>query len=174
MKTKLYEMIDNLLNQSTISPMKLKLLEKVFRFGIPFNAPHGISFVEISGNRVKMKMANKRSNHNHIGTMHACSIATLGEFPAGLNLLKNLSAQSFRFVLVKLQIDYHHHGSTDLFGVCDIDDSTRDLIESKKKSGESFEITLTTEVSNTKDRAIASVHTTWQVKPWGQVKKEKS
>ena len=80
-----YKLIDKLMENPTT--LNLMALNKVLTIGIPFNAPHGFKIVELSSDIVRITLPNRKLNHNHIGGIHACAMATVGEYCAGMALL---------------------------------------------------------------------------------------
>lgn len=95
-----YKLIDKLM----ANPTKLNLvaLDKVLRLGIPFNAPHGFAIRNISPDEVKVSLPNRKLNHNHIGGIHACAMATVGEYCAGLSLLSRFGISKYRLIMSEL------------------------------------------------------------------------
>jgi acyl-coenzyme A thioesterase PaaI-like protein len=83
-----YKLIDKLMEKST--KLNLMALDKVLTLGIPFNAPHGFTIKEISSDQVRVSLPNRKLNHNHIGGIHACAMATVGEYCAGCCLWRKL------------------------------------------------------------------------------------
>lgn len=171
MNQKLSKLIDQLLSKSD-KPLTLKLIEKLFITGIPFNKPHGFKFNHIRNDEVEVFLPFKRLNKNHIGTMHACAIATLGEFPAGLVLTKNLGSSKYRFVMTELKATYNKHSNTNLRGVAKLPQKKLNTLMNELEAKGVGKVILTTDIINTKDEKVAVIQTEWQVKDWSQVKKK--
>lgn len=149
---------------------QLKIIEKLMNFGIPFNSPHSFKFNKLSLNSAKMTLPFKRANKNHLGTAHACAIATLGEYPAGLLLIKNFSPTKYRFVMTKLEAEYTKHGVGDLVGTVDIDEAMKTRIKNELETEGVAQVRMTTKISNSKSQAVAEISTRWQIKKWDLVK----
>ena len=68
------------------------VLSWLFRRVIPFNAPHGLRIAAVAtgpdGTAVAVVLPWRRRNRNHIGTVHACALATAAEFATGLGLVE--------------------------------------------------------------------------------------
>ena len=144
-------------------------LDNLMRLGIPFNTPHGFSFKSITETEVQIHAPNFKLNHNHLGGMHACAIATLGEFCAGMTLVKHLGFSRYRFILSELSVKYHLQGRTALTGVAKM---SLDRIEKIKKDLETEDKILvehTTEILNKHGEKVADVKTIWQIKDWKKV-----
>src|SRR5690606_36258047 len=127
------------------SQMNLMALNKVLTLGIPFNAPHGFKIKKIDAECVQIDLPHKKLNHNHLGGVHACAIATLGEFCAGLSILKHFGISEYRLIMSNLNAQYSYQARKNLTGKCvqhfDREQVRRDLEDSGKSSQ-----TLTTTV----------------------------
>ena len=171
MSKKLFQFVDKLL-ESSHKPMTLKVIEKLFIQGIPFNKPHGFKFTKLDFEEVEVFLPYKRLNKNHLNTMHACAIATLGEFPAGLTLTKNLGSTKYRYVMTELTSTYHKHANTDLRGLSKLPKDKLDKLMNELSDEGVGTITLITNIFNTKNEEVATVQTQWQIKDWNKVKKK--
>ncbi len=160
--------IDILLENPTGA--KLKLASFVFAQAIPFNIPHGFSFQKISAEEIKMKMDYIRKNKNHLGGMHACAIATLGEYCAGVLLLKNFGTQKYRYILSDLNIKYHYQGRMDLLGSAKIETTKIEELKQALTNQDTISQEVITEVHDTKANHVATITSTWQLKSWDKVK----
>lgn len=172
MNKKISKLIDQLLEKAH-KPMTLKLIEKLFINGIPFNKPHGFKFKKIDDKEVIIFLPYKRLNKNHLNTMHACAIATLGEFPAGLVLTKNLGSANYRYVMTELKATYEKHANTDLLGSSKLPQRKLNALLKELEQKGVGKIILTTDITNTRDERVAIIQTEWQIKSWDKVKRKK-
>jgi acyl-coenzyme A thioesterase PaaI-like protein len=164
----IFKVIDHLLAKP--DALNLTILDKVLRVGIPFNAPHGFKIKKIDQENIVISLPNKKLNHNHLGGVHACAMATVGEFCAGLSLLKTFGISKYRLILSELSVKYFYQGRTDLEGNCS---PTQIDIEGAKRSLESdgkYLQSLTTMIRDLNGKEVAEVSTMWQLKAWDQVK----
>lgn len=76
--------IQKLIKNAESSRFSLWKLNQILWRGIPFNKPHKFKIIEISEGHAKISIPFKRSNLNHIKTLHACSMATCAEYASGL------------------------------------------------------------------------------------------
>ena len=171
MSKKLFQFVDKLLENSH-KPITLKVIEKLFIQGIPFNKPHGFKFNKLDFDEVEVFLPYKRLNKNHLNTVHACAIATLGEFPAGLTLTKNLGSAKYRYIMTELKSTYHKHANTDLRGIAKLPKDKLDKLINDLSSQGVATIILETNIINTKEEEVATVQTQWQVKDWKKVRKK--
>lgn len=167
--TTTFKWLSELLKRSD-SPLALKALQKIFDFKIPFNGPHGIKIKKITQAEAVAFLPNKRSNKNHLGTIHACAMATLGEFPAGLLLIKNLDAAKFRVVMTKLEASYLKRATTSLRGVCKTDEKQIREVLDQLNQGIPGQIQMSSQIIDDKDQIVANILTSWQLKAWDQIK----
>jgi acyl-coenzyme A thioesterase PaaI-like protein len=163
-----YKMIDKLLANPT--PINLMALDKVLRIGIPFNAPHNFKIKKLNADEVIISLPNSKLNHNHIGGVHACAMATVGEYCAGMSLLSSFGISKYRLILSELNVKYTYQGRVHLEGVCsprqiDIEAVRKGLEETGKYNQE-----LKTIIRDLNGKEVAEVSTVWQLKNWEQVK----
>ncbi|MAX66202.1 MAG: DUF4442 domain-containing protein [Bacteriovoracaceae bacterium] len=168
MNKKISEFVDSLLSNSN-KKLVLKTLEKLFNSGIPFNLPHKFKFIELSQQQTIIELPFIKKNKNHLGGQHACAIATLGEYPAGLSIIKFFGSSSYRIILKELHTHYFQQGRGKLQGRVDVQKYNFKEFKEQLDSHTSVDITLTTEIYNTDQEVIAEVTTTWQLKPWTKV-----
>lgn len=148
----------------------LKTIEKLLTLGIPFNAPHKFKLLELSEEQALMSLPFKRVNRNHLGTVHACALATLGEFPAGVLLIKHFSPSEFRVIMTKMEAQYHKHGVGELVGRVQMkEDRKTETSKALAKEGLGT-IRMETEISDKKGRAVSTITTHWQLKNWNLIK----
>lgn len=164
-----YKVIDKLMENPT--KMNLMALDKVMTLGIPFNAPHGMKIRQISEDQVRVSLPNRKLNHNHLGGIHACAMATVGEYCAGLSLLSCFGISKYRLIMSELSVTYTWQGRTDLEGICSPRVIDKDAVKAALDDGKTYTQSFETVVQEGKTgKEVARVKTTWQLKPWGSVK----
>lgn len=164
-----YKLIDNLIQNPTKA--NLIILNKILSFGIPFNAPHSFKIKNLSQDLVKIQLPNKKLNHNHISGIHACAIATVGEFCAGLSILSSFGISKYRLILAELNVKYSYQGKTHLEGSCLPTQINQEEVKNALETNGTYLQTLKTVISEEKSgKEVAVVTTTWQLKPWNLVK----
>jgi acyl-coenzyme A thioesterase PaaI-like protein len=164
-----YQLIDKLIANPT--KVNLIALDKVFAVGIPFNAPHGFKIKKVDNEAVVIMAPNRKLNHNHLGGVHACAIATVGEFCAGMSLLVSFGISKYRLILSELNVKYTYQGREDLEGTCLPAQIDREAVERALEADGKYFQTLKTLVRDKKSgKEVAEITTTWQLKPWSLVK----
>ena len=160
--------MDNWL-QGDVSKLKLKALETMFNNGIPFNTPHKFKFTQITNQKTLITLPFIRKNKNHLGGIHACAVATLGEYPAGLSIIKRFGASRYRIIMKRIQVEYFKQAKEELVGEVIINQKEFDEVEKKLTTEDQVDIVMTTNILNGSDEVISVVHTTWQLKNWTKV-----
>lgn len=168
MKISQHALIERILDKP--SSIEMIVLDKVLKFMIPFNSPHGFKLLALNDEEIKIRLPYKNKNLNHLKGIHACAIATVGEFCAGMSLIRSFPMSKYRPILAKLEAEYLYQGKTDLIGsikiVPDKILAVKDEIETAGKSLIELETVLTDKNQN----VVAKVRTTWQIKSWDKVK----
>jgi acyl-coenzyme A thioesterase PaaI-like protein len=146
------------------------VLTRVFWRWIPFNRPHRFRIVALAPGRAQVSASLRRANRNHLGTLHACALATIGEFSAGLALLGAFSPSEYRLIMSRLEVDYTRRANTEVLAASTIE--SQDLVEIRQRLGDGEVVTrwMTSELKNTSNDVVATVRTQWQIKAWSATK----
>lgn len=163
-----YKIIDKLL--ANPSSMNLMALDKVLRIGIPFNAPHGFKIKNLGPDAVIISLPNRKLNHNHIGGVHACAMATVGEYCAGMALLSSFGISKYRLILSELNVKYTYQGRVDLEGICYPNQIDVEAVKSGLEKENKYLQPLKTVIRDLNGKEVAEVTTVWQLKNWEHVK----
>ena len=168
MRKALYKLIDKLLENPT--KVNLMALDKLLTVGIPFNAPHGFKIKSLNQDAVIIALPNRKLNHNHIGGIHACAMATVGEYCAGLSLLSSFGISKYRLILSDLSVKYTYQGRVDLEGVCYPNQIDVEKVRVALEADGIYSQPLKTTIRDLNGKEVAVVSTVWQLKNWEQVK----
>ncbi len=153
-------------NKVTSPALRLPLLNTLLTVGIPFNRWLGMKVRTLSPEVVRVMSPPRKLRENHLKGAHACALALLGEFPAGLLIAQNFSFGQYRIILSELTAQYQKQGRGRLVG-----EALRpNAWPSTDEKGEIW-IDLQTHITNAENEAVALVKTRWQVKPWELVRK---
>jgi acyl-coenzyme A thioesterase PaaI-like protein len=163
-----FKWIDKLLENP--SSLNLMALNKVLTVGIPFNAPHGFKIKKLDEDGVLITLPNRKLNHNHLGGIHACAMATVGEFCAGMSLLTSFGISRYRLILSELHVTYSYQGRVDLEGFCSPRQIDKEAIKTALDKDGKYLQSLKTIIRDKNGKEVAVVSTTWQLKVWEQVK----
>ena len=149
-------------NPSTIS---LKVVNTLLPTIVPFNQSHHIKINSITSNKITTFLPLRRSNKNHVATMHACAIATLGEFTAGILLMREVPLDKYRMILQELSTDYHFQAKEDLFANVTLPAGFADDLKILNETG-ILSIPLVTSITQQDGKKIATTTTLWHLKQW--------
>lgn len=150
-------------------PRALPLVNVLLPLVVPFNAPHGFKLRELSSTAATVVVPFRRRNKNHLGSLHACALATGCELAAGLLLSSSVDLRVFRLIMRRLQIDFEHQARTAARVTCG-GSRLEDLSASSGGDPEGVTVELLSEASDTDGRIVCRALTTWQLKPWSAVR----
>ena len=163
-----------LLHKAKKSRLTLKCLNAALSLGIPFNRVHKFKIKAVEDNAVTCFAPNIRKNHNHLRGMHACGIATVGEFAAGMTLMLKFSPEKYRVIMSQLEVKYHYQGRQDLLARAEISPQLLEELLAQLQQQDSVKQAILTEVHDQDRNHVASITTHWQIKPWSKVKLKKA
>lgn len=164
MKFDIFKMAEHIPNLR----LRRKVLDYTFSWAIPFNKGLGLKLKEVSPSQVTVFSSPLRRRQNHVGGAHACYLALMGEYAAGLCLAQNYSPEKFRMIIGSLKMTYHKQGRSALSSTAK---KPSDLIsfEDALSKGE-FWVPMRSEITNDKSELIATCETEWQIKAWEEVR----
>lgn len=163
-----------LLNQILHSDNKLsfKITNKILQKLIPFNTSHRLRVSKKNINEVCSILPFIKRNKNHLGSIHACGISTVGEFSAGILMILNFPIESYRPILKKLNLDYHKQAYSELKSVSSITKIECDKFKQLLESEGCIDIPIVSAIHDKNGQHIATAYSLWQIKKWNQVKTE--
>ncbi|MDA0728721.1 MAG: YiiD C-terminal domain-containing protein [Bacteroidetes bacterium] len=140
-----------------------RLLQEV----IPFNRPHRLRVVSLSDHSCTIALPFRRRNKNHLGTMHACAIATASEYAAGMCVLATLGVGGFRLIMSDLHVTYVRRGEMDCQATASFPEEVKqDMIRGLDLDGKA-QFDMVSEVSDAKGQPVARAVVTWHIKRMG-------
>ena len=149
---------------------KPNLFSQMMQEIVPFNRPHRISVIKISAQGCTVAIPERRRNLNHLGTMHACAIAAAGEYVSGLNVIEAFDISKYRLIMSRLEVDYLKRPS----GSCTANSSwPKEMLVALKTSLKSDGVAtfaMTSKLTDSKSKHVATTTTHWQVKSWEKVR----
>jgi hypothetical protein len=117
-----------------------------------------------------MSIPYKRKKLNHLGGIHACGLATLGEFSAGISIIRRFPFSQYRLILKDLQCEFTYQGKTDLLGEAEFEQEQIDQVLKQLETEEKVDVPMVTKITDKNQNAVAVIKTTWQIKDWSRVK----
>ena len=151
-----------------VDSLRRKAMDVLLTVGIPFNRWLGMRLDHLDTHKVRVISPPAVLRRNHVGSAHACSLALLGEYPAGLIVAQEYPSDKFRMIISSLNIEYSKQGRGVLYGEALAPDNWPDLIDDEGW------IEMKTEITNEKAETIAICKTTWQVKSWDRIERDRT
>jgi acyl-coenzyme A thioesterase PaaI-like protein len=147
-----------------VPQIKNKVMDIAINLAIPFNRWLGMKIEVLYADRVVVSSPPRTLRKNHVGGAHACALALLGEYPAGLMLSQTFTADQYRMIITKLDVTYHKQGRGHLKSEVLAPQAWPELEKGI------LIVDLKTEITNAKNESVATVLTTWQLKEWALVR----
>ncbi len=147
-----------------IPQIRNRVMDVAINLAIPFNRWLGMKIIAMSAVQVRVSSPPRTLRRNHVGGAHACALALLGEYPAGVLISQTYSMQDYRMIIAKLDVEYFKQGRGTLIG-----EATAPSQWPEEKDGEVW-LELQTEIKNEKGEMVAVAKTKWQLKKWELIK----
>lgn len=136
----------------------------------PFNAHLRAKMLEWTDRRCHIKLVRRRGVRNHVGSIHAGALFTLGETCAGLVIVRNFPFEKYRPLMSDVKVSYSKQARGDVTGEAEVLPEEISRIMSVISDGEIPFTEISTVIRNKDGETIAVVGTTWQIKSWDQVR----
>ena len=131
---------------------------------IPFNRPHRLRVQTLTDHSCEVSLPWRRRNLNHVGTMHACALATAAEYASGLCVLSALGVGKARLVMAELNMTYQRRAESACVACASL---PADVLEQvKEKLGQEGRVAfdLHSEVQDAEGEVVAEARITWHLK----------
>lgn len=138
-------------------------------FMSPFNARLKACLLEWTDRKCLIGVRRIRAVRNHVGSIHAGALFTLGETCAGLVIIRNFPFSGYRPLMSDVQVNYSRQARSDVTGECVMTDDMLADMRAVLEKGEVPSVRLVTNIYDDKKEIVAVVSTQWQVKPWNLV-----
>ena len=145
-------------------PIRRRALDLMLTVGIPFNRWLGLRLGAVEPGRVQVLSPESTLRRNHVGGAHACALALIGEYAAGLVIAQQFPIERFRVIIGELKVRYHKQGRGLLKGEA----VAPEAWPSFDDEGQAW-VPMTTRIQNEKGDLVAECETLWQVKEWNRV-----
>ena len=131
---------------------------------IPFNRPHRLTVLSLSDERCEVELPFRRRNRNHVGTMHACALATAAEYASGLCVLSAFGVGSARLVMANMQISYARRGDSRCVAEAKLPSKTLEHVQGQLNDQGRCAFELRSVVRDAAGEVVAEAQITWHLK----------
>lgn len=140
----------------------------------PFNAHLKAKMLEWNDNLCVIAVKRRRRVRNHVGSIHAGALFTLGETCAGLVIIRNFPFGRFRPLMSDVRVNYSKQARGDVVGSCVIPPETIARMHEDLVNNEIPFVEIVTTIHDEDQLLLATVTTVWQVKRWDLVQLKSS
>lgn len=152
------------------SSLALWWFNRVMGWAIPFNQAHGFRVAAIGADSVTVAADYRRRNFNHIRGIHACAIATIGEYAAGLMLMRQFTPRDYRLIMASLEVEYHYQAKQAITAMAAWSPADTEQCQAELVANGRVMQTMRSHIADRDGHHVATVTTHWQIKSWQQVK----
>ena len=122
------------------------LWSKAFGRIVPMVGSANIRYLEVSHDKVVVKIENHRAMQNHIGQVHACAMALIAETATGF--VTGMNVPDSCIVLIKsLKVDFKRPSKGAMTAIATLTDEQQKLMQTSEK-GETLVSVVVTDESN--------------------------
>lgn len=138
----------------------------------PFNGHLGSRLDQWTDERCVIYLKRHRGICNHVKSIHAGALFTLGETCAGLVVIRNFPFARYRPLMSDVKVNYAKQARGDVTGDCVIPAEAIARMHEELRNEIVPFIDAVTTIRNSENEVVATVTTTWQVKRWDLVRKK--
>ena len=131
---------------------------------IPFNRPHRLTVQSLSDKRCEVALPFRRRNLNHVGTMHACALATAAEYASGLCVLSAFGVGRVRLVMANMQIAYSRRGASSCIAEAKLPADVLSRVRNQLQEEGRCSFELHAVVRDDAHEVVAEAQITWHLK----------
>lgn len=147
------------------------LMNRVLWRVVPFNKPHGFWVKNLNERQTTIEIPYRKNNMNHLKGLHACGLATAGEYASGLLLLYHLDPKQYRLIMRDIAVDYNYQGKMKALAQFDLaPDTVESRIKVPLKSADSVDFHCEIPIKDEAGNLLCTVRTNWQIKSWDKAK----
>lgn len=132
----------------------LETMKEMIENRVEFIKRIGLKVIDLERGRVKL-MAPLKGNENHIGTMYAGALFTLGEVPGGALFLTSFNVSKHYPIVKEVNIRFRRPAKGDVFVEMAISDERVEEIERETDEKGKAEFILEGEITDEKGEVVA-------------------
>ena len=143
---------------------KTRWMSRLMQEVIPFNRPHRLTVLFLREDRCEVALPFRRRNLNHVGTMHACALATAAEYASGLCVLSAFGVGRVRLVMANMQIAYSRRGDSSCIAAAELHAEVLEHVRTQLEDQGRCAFELHSVVRDSADEVVAEAKITWHLK----------
>jgi acyl-coenzyme A thioesterase PaaI-like protein len=131
------------------------LFSKLFGFAVPYSGSVGPRIRELTPGHAVVEIPGRRSNRNHLGSVHAIALTNLAEITSGLALMTGLPP-TVRGIVTGLSMTYHKKARGPIRGVANV---------TVPHVSDDRDFDVTAECFDREGALVATGHVRWRLGP---------
>lgn len=139
----------------------------------PFILALGLKIENLTDNTVEIRIPFAPQNKNEEGNLHPAALITASQFASQVLWRRHVTNKLETMTLIGLNSDFHKVGRTRAFIRAALDETEREEILRKMKSGESPSHEMVVVIVDDKNQSLGQINCTWefkQLRPLTQLK----
>jgi len=163
--------LHRLIQKAKHSRLQRWLLNLLLNRFIPFNKPHGLRIVAVMDDGFTIMLPYRRRNLNHLQGIHACALAALSEYVAGISLSYCLYPDEHRLIMKNLSVEFHYQAKSNVTATVQLGkDWIADKIRKPLEANDSVLMEMPVQVFDAGQQHISTAVVQWQLKKWSKVR----
>lgn len=131
---------------------------------IPFNRPHRLKVQSLTDDACEVSLPWRRRNLNHVGTMHACALATSAEYASGLCILSAFGVGRVRLIMSELNMTYGRRAESACVACASLPAEVLDGVRMELDNAGRCAFNLNSVVRDSQGEVVAEAKITWHLK----------
>lgn len=144
-------------------PTPAEMLNAFIKHQVPFAGNMGAHVAEMGDGVARLELPDKPSNHNHIRSVHAGALYTLGETAAGVALSTRFDIMSVPFVAKQGRIEYIAKAFGDITAIATLDDAATAQAKADLEANDKADMTVIADLQNADAKTVAKVFIDFRV-----------
>lgn len=144
-----------------------ELIKQLVETKVPFVERMGLKALELAPGRVKL-MAPLKGNENHINSMYAGALFTVGEMPVGALYATTFDVTKYYPIIKEMTIQFKKLAKTDVTIELQISDEKVEQIVAEVDEVGKSEFALESEIKDESGEVVALCRGVYQLRAYGK------
>jgi acyl-coenzyme A thioesterase PaaI-like protein len=136
--------------RASLVPMGTRAMDRLLWRVVPFNRGIKPRVTMVSTDEVRAEVQLRKDTMNHLGSMHAGVLFTLGEYVQGLVIVANAGGLGAELILKEVSIDYKAKAKGAVAASARMADDVRAEIRAGLERGDNTAVTLVSNLVDSK------------------------